>query len=181
MDPNTGRIEVVATEEDRLDAQRRGLIELPEEEQVGANKAILLVTGSRAYPGGPAVFDMVSGVLKDFAARHPGHEPVLVHGDCPHPRRNDQRALSIDQVAASVGEFLGYRVKAVPIDHSVDGPWPAAGPRRNARMVAECVRERDAGAIVEVAGFPHPDPSKRRGTNGCLKLARAAGLGVIRG
>lgn len=142
-----------------------------------AKKAILLVTGSRAYPGGTAVFRMVLRVLQDFERRHPGRELVLMHGDCPHPKRNSQHALSIDRVASAAGFHLGFTTEARPVDHTVDDPWPAAGPRRSKRMVAECVRERDAGAIVEVAGFPW---GEARGTKRCLKLAKAAGLEVIR-
>lgn len=123
-----------------------------------AKRAILLVTGSRAYPGGPRVFDMVRRVVRDFASRHAGKELVLMHGDCPHPKRSSQQALSIDQVAASVGEYYGFRIEPRPADwdkYRRLGRAGAAGPVRNTGMVDELVEEREAGADVEVAGFPY--------------------------
>lgn len=142
-----------------------------------ARRAILLVTGSRAYPGGLRVFSMVREVIQDFAARHAGKELVLMHGDCPHPKRNSQQALSIDQVADAVGSILCFRVEARPADWDEHGR--RAGPIRNTAMVSECVTAKEIdGAVVEVAGFPYGDS---RGTKGCLALARAAGLEVIRG
>jgi hypothetical protein len=136
-------------------------------------RAVLLITGSRAYPGGPAVGDMVRLVLKDFAARHVGKELILIHGDCPHPKRNAQQALSIDQVAVSVGSHLGFRVIARPANWAEHGR--RAGPIRNTAMVAECAEYQEAGDTVEVAGFPY---GEARGTKGCLSLARQAGLKV---
>jgi hypothetical protein len=134
---------------------------------MATNSAILLVTGSRAYPGGIRVYEMVAEVLNDFAHRNYGRDLVLIHGDCPHPKRSEQNALSIDQVAAGVGSRTGYRVVPMPVDHTVDGSWPVAGPRRNARMVRYVTEQRDQhGAIVEYAAWPW---GESKGTHGCIK------------
>lgn len=145
-----------------------------------ARRAILLVTGSRAYPGPwhkirKDIFD----VMLDFSNRYRDHELILAHGACPHPARSD--GYSVDTLADSLAVGIGFGIEAMAVEFAKDGPWPGAGPRRNARMVNWCAAERDNGAIVEVAGFPHPDKRKRAGTGGTLKLARAAGLEVIRG
>lgn len=123
--------------------------------------------------------------LNPFAVRYRDCHLVLIHGDCPHPRSvaNAEKLLwSIDQVADRVARDLAFHeVRRRPVDRALDGPWPAAGPRRNARMIEECVRELAGGAAVEVAGFPHPRPDKSPGTLGCLKLAAEAGLEQFRG
>jgi len=54
-----------------------------------------------------------------------------------------------------------------PVDHALDGPWPAAGPRRNRRMFRESKPDRS----IAFPGGP--------GTTGMVKIMRAAGLGVI--
>jgi hypothetical protein len=45
-------------------------------------------------------------------------------------------ARGADSLAGSVAEELGFTVRAYAVDHALDGQWPAAGPRRNARMLA---------------------------------------------
>jgi hypothetical protein len=118
---------------------------------------------------------MVLDVCDDFAFRNwkPGVDLVLVHGASPVRGPN-----SIDWVADRVARHLGWKVAKCAVDHEKDGPWPQAGPRRSKRMVSGCVRERDRGAVVEVAGFPWKHDATEGGTVGCLKLARSAGLTV---
>lgn len=53
------------------------------------------------------------------------------------------------------------------VDHAIDGPWPAAGPRRNARML-----EKSKPHMV--VAFPGG-----RGTADMVRRARAAGCMVI--
>lgn len=129
---------------------------------------------------------MVAKVINDFAVRHAGKQLVLMHGACPHPATDamgHRNAWSIDAIADEWARHMELNETAVfseirrrPADWRKHGR--KAGPLRSAEMVAECAAERDAGADVEVAGFPY---GEARGTKGCLKLARAAGLEVIRG
>jgi hypothetical protein len=67
-------------------------------------------------------------------------------------------------------------VRRFPVDLVLDGPWPAAGHRRNERMVAEFASDVDAAGArdsAQVHGFLR-DSSP--GTIGCLKAARRAGF-----
>lgn len=82
-------------------------------------------------------------------------EPVLVHGDC----RGTDRYVA-EHVA---GE--GFKVEAFPVDHEIDGPWPAAGPRRNRRML-----ESGTDALIQFLGG--------RGTADCVRQAKALRIPV---
>lgn len=110
----------------------------------------LVVTGSREWREEAA---MRRRLFPD------GYTPVttiLFHGAC----------RGADLMAARLGRDAGCHVVAVPVDHTVDGSWPAAGPRRNARMLGM------AGALfsrVQVRGFP---TKGSKGTKDCLTQAR---------
>ncbi len=46
-------------------------------------------------------------------------------------------ARGADNIAGFVAKnVLGMKVRAYPVDNKLDGPWPAAGVRRNMRMLA---------------------------------------------
>jgi hypothetical protein len=109
----------------------------------------LLITGTRE--GRPDV----EGLLEAYVAVYGMPERVIV-GD----------ATGVDAQAA---EFFRMRGAEVHVEFAT-GAWPAAGPQRNARMVGMCRRGDHCIA------FPHPDPNRRKGTDGCLAMARAAGL-----
>jgi len=44
-------------------------------------------------------------------------------------------ARGVDALARQWGENLADEVETYAVNHSLDGPWPSAGPRRNARML----------------------------------------------
>ena len=121
--------------------------------------AIMVVTGARDWDGDP---DLITGSLRDFAARHPGHRLVLFHGDCPGDR-------SVDQLAAARAEHLGFDVIPFPAPFRRFGK--VAGPCRNEVMCASAARM--GPDVVEAHGFPMPDST---GTADCLRAARACGL-----
>ena len=64
---------------------------------------------------------------------------ILVHGD----------AAGVDSIAGWLGEQLGFEVRPYAVDHLLDGPWPAAGPIRNGRMLASEHPHTD-GSFIEV-------------------------------
>src|SRR5574343_1953810 len=63
-------------------------------------------------------------------------------------------ARGADTIAGRAGAALGFDVKAYPGDESLDGPWPAAGIRRNQRMLDS---EPD---VKRGLGFSWIDPGK---------------------
>lgn len=87
---------------------------------------------------------------------------TLVHGACP---------TGVDRIAATLAAGWGWTVEAHPAIGHPDkdfGNWPAAGPRRNAHMVA-------LGADICVA-LPGPGS---RGTIQCVGMAINARIPVI--
>jgi hypothetical protein len=59
----------------------------------------------------------------------------------------------------------------VDIDHSVDGPWPAAGCHRNGRMLR--MGAGDKKTVEALIAFPGGS-----GTTDCVNQARALGIPV---
>jgi hypothetical protein len=76
----------------------------------------------------------IDEVLRQFP---PG--TIIVHG----------AARGADAIAGFVGELLGFEVREYPVDHALDGPWPAAGVRRNLRMLKSEHPSKD-GTYVDV-------------------------------
>jgi hypothetical protein len=115
---------------------------------------IVLVCGGRDFKDRQAVW------LALDRLRETRGLGTLVHGAC-HLGGAD---LLADQWAKAAGVVVvPYRVR-----HDLDGPWPGAGPRRNARMLA------DARPSLVVA-FPGGS-----GTEGMVSLAEEAGVPVWR-
>lgn len=125
-------------------------------------RLVILVTGSRDATDEHRV--AITQAL-DEAARSSRRELHLVTG-C---------ADGVDAIAA---EWAGIRgcIKAVfRADWTREGR--AAGPKRNANMVAYVCEQRDKGDQVICLAFPATDkPSK--GTRGCMALAKQAGIAV---
>lgn len=65
-------------------------------------------------------------------------------------------------------ETIGY-----PVERAKDGPWPAAGNRRNVRMLREEMR---LGRVDLVLAYPDP---KSRGTWACVADALCLALPVM--
>ena len=135
----------------------------------------VLITGSRGWADRLAVEDTLTAAGALAIAL--GQRLVIVHGACPtgadaiadewanwHRERGD-RPFTVERHPAQ-----GHPTEDF-------GPWPAAGPRRNAFMVR-------LGADVCLAFIgpctsprcrkPHPHPS--HGASGCADLAEQAGI-----
>lgn len=75
-------------------------------------------------------------------------------------------ARGVDTLVSEWAKTQGFTVKPYPIDNAIDGPWPAAGCRRNERML------NDARPDALVA-FPGGT-----GTADCTKRAKKKGIPV---
>ena len=116
----------------------------------------VIVTGSRSWSDGQAVFDALWAVFHE-------HGPFqLIHGACSTGA--DDLASYWYRVA---GKELGCTEMKFPANWA--GQGKAAGPLRNVRMVS-------AGADLVLA-FPLPEGS---GTQHTIKLAEEAGIPVRR-
>lgn len=148
---------------------------------------VIAVSGSREHPKPElAVYAVADYVLNEA----PG--PVIVrHGDCPGDKSVDAAVAAwIDEC----GELLGVTADPMPADwdnctsrckpghRRIKQPGdtahpgllpdycPAAGPRRNAELVAKQPRPE------RLIAAPH---GASVGTHGCIKLARGAGIRVV--
>jgi hypothetical protein len=79
-----------------------------------------------------------------------------------------------DILARLVAREHEQGVEAYPVNHAVDGPWPWAGPRRNARMCREGRPTAARGFVTGVRGTP-----LSRGSAGMLDILRRAGVPTI--
>lgn len=129
----------------------------------------VLVTGSRDWDDRRAIEDTLTtaGAL----AIALGQRLTVVHGDC---------RTGADRIADAWAEW--HRERGQPFDlerHPARnfGPWPAAGPRRNAHMV-----QLGADACFAFIGpctsprCRRPDPHPSHGASGCADLAEQAGI-----
>lgn len=89
----------------------------------------VLVCGSREWPG----------TWEDIARHLPSPPAIVMHGACSRLRQRPGSSrwveVSVDMLADHAAERLGLAIDSYPVDRAIDGPWPAAGPRRNARMM----------------------------------------------
>lgn len=107
----------------------------------------IVVTGGRDYLGVATIDDVLSCHYEMTA---------LAHGGCP---------TGADKIADDWAREHGIPVTVYPADWARDGK--AAGPIRNARMLAEFAPDR-------VIAFPG-----NRGTADCVRKARTLGISVL--
>jgi hypothetical protein len=129
----------------------------------------VLVTGSRDWTDETTLTKPLTSLLA--ATVFVGDTFVLVHGACPR---------GADAMANSWAEY--HRDRGAPIEierHRAEdfGPWPAAGPRRNAHMVS-----LGADACLAFIGpctsprCRRTDPHPSHGASSCADMAEAAGI-----
>lgn len=112
----------------------------------------ILVTGSRHWTDRPAIARAITDACRGVSS----HKVTVVHGG----------ARGADTIAGLVAAEFELDVEAHPADWDRWGK--SAGHRRNAQMVA-------LGADLMLA-FPLGDS---RGTRGCMRLARLAGIPIV--
>jgi hypothetical protein len=120
----------------------------------------VLVCGSRSWTD----VETIDAWIWDAVETFPVSAVRLVHGD----------ARGADRLAADIvrERYDTKTVSAYPVDHALDGPWPAAGPRRNARMLAA-----ELPRIRRVLAFALPG-RPNRGTADMIERCFRAGLAV---
>lgn len=109
----------------------------------------VLVTGSRDW------LDRVA-IGRELAGLPSGS--VIAHGG----------ARGADTLAGTIALTMGYGVTSYPVDTRIDGPWPAAGNRRNERMFNDFQPDL-------VIAFLLP---QSRGTRNMVAYARSKGCEV---
>lgn len=90
-------------------------------------------------------------------------ELFIIEGAGPGVQGN----LSCDELVYKWRVANGIPGERYPVDHALDGPWPAAGPRRNRRMF-------NLGKPERGIAFPGS-----RGTANMVGIMKKAGIPVI--
>jgi hypothetical protein len=110
---------------------------------------VVLVCGGRNYDNRSHVYAVLDILHKE--------RPIdtIVHGG----------ATGADALAREWAILRDVNIDGYRVDHNLDGPWPGAGPRRNARMLRQ-------GKPDLVVAFPSDGP----GTRNMLEQARKAGV-----
>lgn len=123
----------------------------------------VLVCGGRHYNDKRRIYEVL-----DALSPEPRDNPTpgcwlpqgvtVIAGACPTGADN----LAIEWAIVNWVSFEEY-----PVDHQLDGPWPGAGPRRNARMLRLSKPDK-------VIAFPGG-----RGTADMVRRARAANVPIV--
>jgi len=132
---------------------------------------VIIVTGGRDFN----TYSVIDNVLSMLHSQEP--ITLLAQGACGITREHgvdSGRAKGADGLAREWATLKGISVSDFPVDHDIDGPWPAAGPRRNGRML-RTVKDAVGGSRALVVGF-----EGGRGTADCLRQAKAIGLKAMR-
>lgn len=133
----------------------------------------ILITGSRDWNDRDAVESTLTtaGAL----AIALGQRLTVVHGDC---------RTGADRIADAWAEWHRNRGKPIDLERHPArdfGPWPAAGPLRNAHMVN--LGADACFAFIGPCTSPRCrriDPHPSHGASGCADLAEQAGIPVRR-
>jgi len=138
----------------------------------------LLVCGSREWSG--TWEDIAEHLPDDMRARG----VTVIHGACSRKARfvgtDVFDETSVDMLADFAARRLGLNVEPYPVDHALDGPWPAADPRRTARMLRDGKPTHGLafGPLVKPAGASLMAGLKTTDTGSTVGLMLAARIPV---
>ena len=122
----------------------------------------ILVCGGRKWVDRSATFAALTHAQRKAVEKGLFIEAII------HGATIDMRwGRSADWLADDWAREVGIRVERYPVDVMVDGPWPAAGHRRNARML------QSAWPVHGGIAF-----SGQNGTAGMIRLMHDKGLQV---
>lgn len=126
----------------------------------------IVITGGRDFADGARIEADLRTLLPLGLRRvaQGGHGVSKQLGQAEVPAR----FVSADTLAWLATHSLGLEEATYTVDHAVDGPWPAAGPRRNVRML-----EAERPPLV----LAYPDLGSR-GTWHCVAAALRQGVTV---
>lgn len=94
---------------------------------------------------------------------------IVVHGG--------QRGA--DNIAGFAAKSLGFEVRPYPVDHVLDGPWPAAGARRNLRMLRSEHPCKQDGCFIDVGLAFKLQEELSKGTGNMVRLMHAAETPIV--
>jgi hypothetical protein len=116
----------------------------------------LLVCGGRDFTDHGLITSCLTRILVERGI------DCIIEGECPTPDNPDK-------FAASWADAHDIPVHRCPVVRSIDGPWPAAGPRRNRRM-------RDTHHPTFGLAFPRANGTWGSGTLGMIHLLEEIGV-----
>jgi len=122
---------------------------------------VVAMTGSRDWTDDRIIRDAL--IFAEQVARPSIFEDkmVLVHGEC--------HLGGADEIAAREAARFNWEVIGEPVNEELDGPWPAAGQKRNRRML-----EKHKPKIL--LAFPL---GVSKGTWGCIRIANELKIPVF--
>lgn len=132
----------------------------------------LLLCGTRNWPG----------AWEDIAVHLPedGADVTILHGACSNVviRDGHRVQVSVDTIVDWIAHGLGWLTERFPADWQRDGK--SAGPKRNARMLAEGKPDRGIafGALYRSKSTATSKTWKRTGTGDMVNRMLRAGLPV---
>ena len=119
----------------------------------------VLVCGGRGYDEVDRAFAVLDGLSP--------RPTMVIQGGNKGSWLSGRRVPGADLIAHNWAVWRGINSITYAVDHRLDGPWPAAGPRRNSRMLAGA----QPHLVVALPGG--------RGTADMVRRAKAAGVRVI--
>lgn len=126
----------------------------------------IIVTGSREWDDSETMHIWIDWAWHQMIPA--GLTPQLVHGG----------AAGADTMAGALWPEPGT-IHRRPVDPAIDGPWPAAGHRRNIRMVDEFIVRTRIGLAFAAKPALFEATSKRGGTVQCACYMMRRGLPVV--
>lgn len=94
----------------------------------------------------------------------------VIHGASPGKGADDIADIEASAYYAALGLDPREHVLPFPVDHALDGAWPAAGHRRNARMYRDGAPSLTAGFVMGKVGS-----ALSKGSEGMAGVIRRAG------
>lgn len=131
----------------------------------------ILVCGSRDWTDAACITLKLGALLAPWVSGPGPH--VVIHGDNGDLLAQPPRGA--DKLAGFVAKELGASVVAYPINHALDGLWPGAGPRRNARMLAQ--GKPDRGLAFGALRKPHDCTTEGPAHYKCCSILKFTGTG----